>query len=109
MKNKKAAVRNLMHGKRKMCSVCEIARELGLDTEVVKPLMVEIAMDSVRHEPTRRRKPFTDEQIETMKQLWNNGQNASEIARAIRRNYNSVRHKLRMIRQEGILQERWDA
>lgn len=103
MKNKKEAVRNLMHGKRKMCSVNEIARELGLDTEAVKPLMVEIAMDSVMHEPTPRSKPFTDEQIETMKRLRNKGRNAGEIARAIRRNYNSVRHKLRMMQLKGIL------
>lgn len=48
-------VRNLMHGERKMCSVCEIARETGLDTETVKPLMVKIAAEQPRYRPIMRR------------------------------------------------------
>lgn len=39
-------VRNLMHGRR-MCSVCEIAKATGLDTEVIKPLMVELASEQI--------------------------------------------------------------
>lgn len=42
-------VRDLMHGERRMCSVCEIARATGLDTEVVKVLMVDIANETVWH------------------------------------------------------------
>lgn len=106
MENKREAVRSLMHGERKMCSVCEIAKETGLDTEEVKPLMVEIAMEPVKNEPVRKSRSFTDKQLETMKQLWIDGKCMYDIALAIKRNYQSTRHKLRQMQQDGILPKR---
>lgn len=103
-----AAVLSMMHGKRKMCSVCDIARATGIDTEVVKPLMVEIAMQPAKTDSVKKNISFTEKQIETMKQLWLDGKCMHDIAREIRRSYQSTRHKLWQMQRDGILQKRKD-
>lgn len=107
-------IRNLMHGEQRMCSVCEIARATGLDTEMVKPLMVQIAMEQPRklweaaaHIPPKRRKElFSDVEVQTIRHLWDDDVPGREIARRMDRKYGSLVHKIYIMQHTGLLQRR---
>lgn len=107
-------VRNLMHGEQRMSSVCEIARATGLDTEMVKPLMVQIAMEQPRklweaapHIPPKRRKElFSDVEVQTIRRLWDDGVPGREIARRMNRKYGSLVHKIYIMQHAGELPKR---
>lgn len=98
-------VRNLMHGERRLCSASQIERETGLNAEIVKPLMVEIAMEPVPRDRYKRRS-FTDEEVETIARMWNGEFAMIDIANEIHRDYNSVRHKIWTMVRDGILPNR---
>ena len=102
-------VRNLMHGERRMCSVCEIARETGMDTEVVKVLMVDIANETVWHPvaaPPRKNRLYSDADEQTIRELYNQDLSIREIAQRMHRNHGSVAHQIYIMQHNGTLQKR---
>lgn len=112
-------VRNLMHGERKMCSVCEIARETGLDTETVKPLMVKIAGEQPRYRPIMRkdnplqprvnipsgrpRRAYSDTELRLLTEMYHDGKQAREIAAVLERDESALKNKIWHLQKQGIL------
>lgn len=102
----KAKVREMMHSKR-MCSVCEIARATGLDTEVVKPLMVELANECAWFTGRLRKDMYTSAEVGQICKLYAEGKSHREIAKALGRGMPGVCNKIRSMQKDGILPRKY--
>lgn len=100
----KDKVREMMRGRR-MCSVCDIAKATGLDTEVVKPLMVELATECIMYGRLRS-DCYSSAEISLIARMHADGKPYKEIAKAIGRGIGGVCHKIRTLQSDGILPRR---
>lgn len=89
----------------KMCSVCEIAKATGLDTEVVKPLMVELSSELTSYAVSRAGS-YTPYDISIIAKLYAEGKKYKEIAAAIGRSMSAVSRKVNQMQKDGILARR---
>ena len=101
----KDKVREMMRGRR-MCSVCDIAKATGLDTEVVKPLMVELANECIMYTGRLRSDMYSSAEISLIYRMYAEGKPYKEIAKAIGRGIGGVCHKIREMQSDGILPRR---
>lgn len=100
----KDKVREMMRGRR-MCSVCEIAKATGLDTEVIKPLMVELASEQI-YTGTLKPGSYTSAEIGLIAKLYAEGKPYKDIAKALGRGMTGVCTKIRTMQYDGILPRR---
>lgn len=103
---KKDKVREMMHGKR-MCSVCDIARATGLDTEVVKPLMVELANECAWFTGSLRKDMYTSAEIGQICKMHADGEAYKDIAITLGRGIRGVCNKIRELQHDGILPRKY--
>lgn len=101
----KDKVCEMMRGRR-MCSVCDIARATGLDTEVVKPLMVELATECIMYTGRLRKDWYSSAEISLIARMYADGKPYKEIAKAIGHGISGVCHKIRAMQSDGILPRR---
>lgn len=110
-------IEQLMHGKRRMCSVVEIAKELHLDTEVVKPIMVQLAIGDARPYKPRARKTwqrkepangkgYTADEIATIIRMWADGCTSHQIADTLNRPRGSIYGKIKKLQDSGQIAPR---
>lgn len=102
----KEQVRKMMHTKR-MCSVCDIARATGLDTEVVKPLMVELANECAWFTSRLRKDMYTSEETGQICKLYAEGVPYKDIAKALGRNMHGVCGKILALQRDGVLPRKY--
>ncbi|MGN0647149.1 MAG: hypothetical protein ACI4J3_00790 [Oscillospiraceae bacterium] len=98
----KDKVREMMRGRR-MCSVCDIARATGLDTEVVKPLMVDIAFEAIGSYKKPKRYLWDDQEEQVTIDMWMNGFKAIDIATYLGRPLGTVKNKISVMQRQGRL------
>lgn len=102
----KEQVREMMHNKR-MASVCEIAKATGLDTEVVKPLMVELANECAWFTSRLRKNWYSSAEISQIARMHAEGVPYKDIAKALGRNMHDVCGKILALQRDGVLPRKY--